>query len=179
MIMSACLLGAVGLTGCGTGTPAPSSSATVTPTTTPTAAQTPEPTTTDVAFDTTCDTILTDAAYAKLAEDHLVAKPFTTWNVDLGFVQDGGGIVCKWGNQGDIMAISAQMPMTEAAWAEKQASLVADGFTITNDPVDGFTQQPDLGNDDSYVTGGFAWRDGSLYFTSASRLITDFPAFAS
>ncbi|MGG7507927.1 hypothetical protein [Plantibacter sp. YIM 135249] len=179
--MSACLLGAISLTGCGTGTPAPSSSATVTPTTTPTAttAPTPSPTATDAAFDATCDTILTGAAYAKLAEDHLVAKPFTTWNVDLGFMQDGGGLVCKWGNQGDIMAISAQMPMTEAAWAEKQAALVTEGFTITNDPVDGFTKQPDLGNDDSYVNGGFAWRDGNLYFTSSSNFITDFPAFAS
>lgn len=164
------LLASVTLAGCGTTAPGPSATPSGAASETPSSS----PTHTDLVAAVTCDTILSPFGYSDLAADNLLPKEFTGWHTDLQFFLDNG-TVCKWGNQGDVMVIVAQAPITEEAWTAMQSDLLAQGFTQTDTPALGFVNEPDT--DPNYIDGGFIFRDGQLYYVSYSNGLGLLPAF--
>jgi hypothetical protein len=144
-------------------------SATVAPTPTPTA--TPAPT---VAATTTpsvtCETALTDAEYDDLEDDGYTLNPdvFVLDDVMRSVMEDGFG--CFWNRTGgDVRVWYAQTAQTAADWATQEEDLIDEGWTRTDDPLEGVLQAPtDTGND--YIPA-LIHRDGTTYYASYSEFL--------
>jgi hypothetical protein len=147
----------------------------VTPTPTATA-ESPAPTKTPVflgpgtpvptaAAALTCDTALDQGAYDDFAGSNLVQREFTKWwGSDLQFMLDDGGLVCLWGNEGDVMVVFGQLAVADAEWETLKASLLDAGYTVDNTTFNGYLNEPDT--DPNYVDGGFLHHNGQLYYAS-------------
>ncbi|MFD4421922.1 hypothetical protein ACFWN7_10515 [Agromyces sp. NPDC058484] len=177
-------LGLAGCTGAGAtpmaeadpSTPAATQGPSATPTPTPT-----PPSPTPVAAEpASCDTVLTEAGYADLAGSNLSARDFTpqSWDYPLLHTMSAEGVVCLWGNSGDVMVVLGQLPMEAAAWESTRAQLAAEGYVQRDDLAAEFMDGPDL-PDASYPGRGFVYRDGILYYVSYSDFLTFVAAFAS
>ena len=158
--------------------PAPTESAAA-PTTEVTS--TPEPSTVPEAELAHCDTVLDDAGNADLAADNL--KPidfqFQNWEYPLLAEISENGVVCKWAGGGDVYVVVGQLAMDEATWDATRADLEAAGYQqVDSHGIDGFIDGPD-GEDESYSTRGFAWRDGILYYASYPGILEFISAFQS
>ncbi|NYG19901.1 hypothetical protein BJY17_000648 [Agromyces hippuratus] len=140
---------------------------------------TPEASTAPVAELAGCDTALDDAGNADLAATNLTPVDFAFQNWDYPLLADfaADGVVCKWAGGGDVFVVIGQLAMDEANWETTQAELEAAGYQQDNaGGVDGFTNGPD-GEDESYPSRGFAWRDGILYYASYPGILEFIPAF--
>lgn len=89
---------------------------------------------------------------------------------------DEHGIVCQWGNSGDVRQVMGRVPMDESVWESTKMQLVSDGFVEEDSVVAGFMNGPDP-LDDSYPDRGFAHRNGILYYTSYSKFFPWFQSF--
>ena len=165
------VLVALALSGCSPAvTPDPSpTTASATPTATPSASA--EPT----AAPVTCETILTELGRQDFADGGFTEREYETRRTDLQFMIDAGGVACRWAKPStDIIAIVGQAPFSEADWNTLRSSLEADGFTATDDRATGFLVEPP--DPAGYVSGGFLWRDGQLYYVSNPSLLNSIPA---
>lgn len=160
------------LVGCSS---APAPSATPTSSITPTTTSTPEVTETPVAA--TCETILTDVGYADLEADGLVLNPdIFVLDDTMQSLIDDGGLACYWTRGGgDIRVWFAQSAQTETEWAAKEQTLISQGWTVTDTPIDGVIQAPNE-NDDDY-TPAMVYRDGTAYYASYSDFFPTLKAF--
>jgi hypothetical protein len=122
--------------------------------------------------------MLTPAALEDLASSRLVPRDFTpqSWDYPLLSTIYTDGLVCMWGNQGDVRQVMGQMAMEAGAWEATRNQLIDEGFVQEDDVVAGFMNGPDS-SDDSYPARGFAYRDGTLYYTSYSKFFTSFASF--
>ncbi|RXZ71429.1 hypothetical protein [Agromyces albus] len=147
---------------------------------TPTASPTPEPTTPAAAL-ATCDTVLTDAGYADLESSNLSARDFTaqSWDYPLLHTMANDGVVCLWGNSGDVMVVLGQLAMDQATWDTTRAQLEAEGYVAQDATVAGFMDGPEATNDDNYPGRGFVHREGILYYSSYAEFFTFVRAFQS
>lgn len=172
---------AIGLAAC-TSSNEPKAEPTETPvaSATPTASPTPEPTTPAAAL-ATCDTVLTEAGYADLAGSNLSARDFTaqSWDYPLLHTMANDGVVCLWGNSGDVMVVLGQLAMDQTTWDTTRAQLEAEGYVAQDATVAGFMDGPDATDDDSYPGRGFVHRDGILYYSSYSDFLHFVGAFQS
>lgn len=143
----------------------------------PEAAPVTDPTVEPAVDPTTCETILTPLALEDLASSNLVPREFSpnSWDYPLLATMHDDGLVCMWGNQGDVRQVMGELPMEQSIWESTRTQLLAEGFVEENDVVAGFLNGPDSA-DDSYPYRGFAYRDGTVYYTSYSKF---FPTFAS
>lgn len=126
-----------------------------------------------------CDTVLDDAGNADLAATNLTPVDFQFQNWDYPLLSDfvTEGVVCKWAGGGDVSVVVGRLAMDEATWETTRAELEAAGYQQDNaGGVDGFTNGPD-GEDESYPSRGFAWRDGILYYASYPGILEFIPAF--
>jgi len=121
----------------------------------------------------TCDTILTPAALAALADAGLELRP----DQDAGYplVQQlaaAGGTACLWAKaQSDVHLVAAQIPVApgeQDAWARV---LGENGYTRTDDPVAGaFVGPIEPGTGLSPVV---VLEPARMSFVSAPTLVTD------
>jgi hypothetical protein len=155
----------IGLSAC---TGAPSTVPTSEPTSEPTSDATVAPSTepTETAAAATCDTVLTDEAYAKLDADGLTPRDTITHTEFIGEMLDAGALGCRWGKEAtDITLDVAQLAVDDAAWPEWEAALATAGYTLTNDPVPGaYTGPVEPGSGISPVV---VRTDGAITFLSA------------
>lgn len=165
------------MAGCATSpVPAATPSAAASPTET---SSTPEPSVEPSAELADCGSVLDQAGNADLAADNL--KPFEfqfqNWDYPLLAEIAESGVVCKWAGGGDVYVVVGQLAMDEAAWTATRAELEAAGYAQDDSyGIDGFMDGPD-GDDESYPTRGFAWRDGILYYASYPGILEFVPAF--
>jgi hypothetical protein len=146
--------------------PSPSPSSSPTPTSAPSPTPTP-----DAAPAPTCDTVLTDDGYQKLADDGLAT---TTVGVGYPLVErmtEAGAVACAWGKpQTDIALTVAQVPLDaeeEEGWRSTLAEL---GYVESGQPVAGsFTGPVDPGSGISSVA---VLAGGTLTFVSAPTFAT-------
>jgi hypothetical protein len=145
---AAALLLALGLAGCATTGPAPSSSPEpTTSTATPADAPSAEPTPDAATIPATCDTILTPEADAKLEADGLEARGATLFDPIAIRISDEGGLTCSWGKPNtDNVVDVAQLGIgqEEPEWT---AALTEAGYVQDDDPVPGgWRGEPDAAN---------------------------------
>lgn len=146
----------------------PSPSRTTAPSSTSEPSPVPSP---DAAPAATCDTLLTDEAYQKLADDGLAPT-----GVGVGYplverMTEAGALACAWGKpQTDIALTVVQLPLgsaDEAAWRSTLAEL---GYVESGQPVAGsFTGPVDPASGISSVA---VLAGGTLTFVSAPTYAT-------
>ena len=139
-------------------------SATLTPTATPTG--TPAATTPATPMPpVTCETALTDAEYLDLEDDGFTLNPdvFVLDDVMRSVMEDGFG--CFWNRAGgDVRVWYAQSEQAAEDWAVQEQDLIDEGWTRTDDPVDGVLQAPTDSGDD-YISA-LIHRDGTTFYAS-------------
>jgi len=87
------------------------------------------------------------------------------------------GIMCAWQSAGgDQQLYFAQIALTDAEWESLRAELVRAGFVEQDTPVAGYFNGPVP--DPLYGDGGFAYRDGYLYYAVTPEFTRWIPAFA-
>ncbi|GAA1827663.1 hypothetical protein [Agromyces salentinus] len=155
LLIAVLLAGGATLAGCSAAAPgdgepstastSPSSSASATATATPAASE--EPTTEPAAA--TCETVLTEEAYASLAADGLdpVELGESTFYPIADDLVAAGALACKWGKpSSDITMTVVQLSGIDVAASEWPAALAAEGYVETGDPVPGaYTGPPEPG----------------------------------
>jgi len=90
------------------------------------------------------------------------------------------GIVCKWGlESSDVIVVVGQLPMDEPAWNTLRADLEAEGY-VANDKygIPGFIDGPGTYDDAGYLTSGFVWCAGILYYASYPAILNFVPVFS-
>ncbi len=141
-------------------------------------APSPTPTVSPAVELASCDDLLDDAGEADLAADHLAPIDFEpqSWDYPRLVGMHEGGVVCKWGGGGDVIVVVGQLAMDEPTWDAARAELEAEGYVPDDAVIEGFLDGPD-GQDESYASRGFAWRDGILYYASYPGILESVPAF--
>lgn len=178
--MAAAALALSLLSGCTATTPDPTSVPTPSPTTTaePVTERTPTPTPTpDAAPAATCDTVLTEAEYASLAEHGLTLDQAHGWHLGpaMSDLAADGALTCEWHRSGgDVSVWFAQLPEDDAAWASRRAGLEASGWTVSDDPVPG-TLLASMDYDGNYQPS-MLHSDGVTYFVSYGRFLSSVAA---
>jgi hypothetical protein len=149
-----------------TATPTPSPTSSSTSTSEPTPTPTP-----DAAPAATCETVLADEGYQKLADDGLAPT-----SVGVGYplverMTEEGALACAWGKpQTDIALTVAQVPLGSADDATWRSTLAELGYVESGQPVAGaFTGPVDPGSGVSSVA---VLAGGTLTFVSASTFAT-------
>jgi hypothetical protein len=171
----------VGLTGC-TGTTAGTGTATDAASQVPSAAAAPAASAPPSPATPSCATALTPEAYTDFARRGLRPQYSTEWGPDRfrhveAFVIPQPGIMCAWQSAGgDQQLYFAQIALTGAEWESVQAELVRTGFVEQDTPVAGYFNGPVP--DPLYGDGGFAYRDGYLYYAVTPEFTRWIPAFA-
>ncbi|MDR6905958.1 hypothetical protein J2X63_001644 [Agromyces sp. 3263] len=133
------------LSGCTAAPPAPSSSPS--PATTASSAPTPEPE--SVPDAATCETVLTDEGYQKLAADGLESLPSPQVFDALAVrMVEAGGVACAWGKPNtDLVLTVVQVgvaPGEQEAWSQ---TLAESGYVLSDAPVAGaYSGPPDAAN---------------------------------
>lgn len=156
----AVLAGVLMLSGCAAGVQpeaAPSATPDKTLTSTPTVEPTSEPTT-DIpptaspAIDPTCETVLTEPAYAEMAGYYTLKTELQSGpDPIMASLLDQGGLSCYWVSPGgDVVAWFAQAATEPGEWSEQRSGLLAEGYTESDEPVPGTLQGPRSG--DAYPT---------------------------
>ena len=156
------------LTAC---TAAPTTTASPSPTAAPSDSPAPpagtvEPTVVPVD-DATCEDVLTQDEYARLASDGLTASPETTFPLGPAMVDliDDGALDCHWAaDQSDVAVWFARLAESEEAWAARKAELLAAGWTEADQPLPGTLTAP-TDYDANYVPS-MVHADGVTYFVS-------------
>ncbi len=115
----------------------------------------------------TCETVLTDAQYAKLESESLAFSGEATGvSADLQPLVDTG-ISCQWAIPStDIMVWYAQWPSTDEGWESLQAELLEDGYIEIEDPFTGILEAPP----DPEYKPALAYRDGMIHYASGAWL---------
>lgn len=155
------------LSGCATPAPMPSPTATASPTATTTA----EPTApaTDPAAAATCDTVFTDAEYAKLAEDSLeLDDQIFLLGPVMERMDAAGALVCGWSKpSSDVAVWYARLDVGAEgdAWI---AELESEGWLEDTEQGDGSYQAP--ADYDANYQPSVLLRDGVLHFVSYNPL---------
>jgi hypothetical protein len=144
-------------------TPAPTAT---TPTPGPVAETSPDPA-------ATCDTVLTEAEYAKLAADGLVLNEGDIWILGPAMedLAADGALTCEWhgGGGGDISVWYAQLAEDDAAWESRRAGLEASGWTVSDDPVaETLLAPPDY---DANYQPSMLHAEGVTHFTSYAAFL--------
>lgn len=119
---------------------------------------------------------MTAAAYTDFEGSGLELREYQGWRTDIQFMEDGGGIACAWQGDGDVVVIFGQLALTAAEWESKKAELLTTGFVEETAPVAGYFNEPDT--DPNYIDGGFAYRDGTLFYVSYPALTQSVPELA-
>ncbi|WP_448811652.1 hypothetical protein [Agromyces bauzanensis] len=172
------VLALAGCTAAPVATPSPSASSATTPS--PTATSEPDATPSADAS-ATCDTVLTDAEYTRLAEDGLALRADGA-TFHLGPVMtelaDAGALTCHWVRpSSDVAVWYAELPVDEAGWAERRAQLEASGWTQSDDPIAGTLLAP--ADYDANYQPSMVWDDGTLYFVSYGSFLGSVAALQS
>jgi hypothetical protein len=158
------------LAGCSpTSDPTPTATSTPSPTPTPTAAPpSPEP---PAAREVTCENVLTEAEYASLVDDGLELRGDTSYlGPVMSELASAGALTCHWVRpSSDVQAWYAELPVDEAAWADRRAALEASGWAQSDDPLPGTMLAP--ADYDSDFHPSILWTDGTLRFASYARLL--------
>ena len=158
-------------------TPVPTPSPTATAKPTPVPSPTPSPAPDAAAPEPTCDTVLTEAEYASLAEDGLTLDQAHGWLLGpaMEALPAEGALTCEWHRSGgDVSVWFAQLPEDEAAWALRRAGLEASGWTLSDDPIPGtLLASPDY---DGNYQPSMLHSDGVTYFVSYGRFLSSVAA---
>lgn len=130
---------------------------------------------------TACDAVLTDSEYEQLADDGLALRADGA-TFHLGSVMtelaDAGALTCHWVRpSSDVAVWYAELPVDEAAWAERRADLEASGWTQSDDPIAGTLVAPS--DYDANYQPSIVWVDGTLYFVSYARFLGSVAALQS
>ena len=177
----AVLAGVLMLSGCAAGVQpeatAPSATPDKTPTSTPTVQPTAEPTadTASPAIDPTCETVLTEPAYADLAGYAYTLRTELPSGPDpiMASLLDQGGLSCYWVSPGgDVVAWFGQAATDPGEWSELRLGLLAEGYTESDDPVPGTLQGPRSGDDYPTVVNAA----GVTYYVSESSFLASVAA---
>ena len=143
--------------------PAPTAT---TPTPEPVAETSPDPA-------ATCGTVLTEAEYAKLAEDGLVLNEGEIWMLGPAMedLAADGALTCEWHGTGggDISVWYTQLTEDDAAWENRMAGLEASGWTVSNDPLAGTLLAP--ADYDANYQPSMLHAEGVTYFTSYAAFL--------
>ena len=129
-----CGLSLLLLTGCVTGaaTSEPTPTASSAPETS--ADSTPEPTATAI----TCDTVLTEPAYAELEADGLTPVDAQVFDPFAAQLVEAGATTCAWGRpQSDTGLTVVALAVTAADMGAWHTTLAETGYVLTDDPVPG------------------------------------------
>jgi hypothetical protein len=124
-----------------------------------------------------CDTVLTDAEYASLAEDGLILNPHVrVLDAEMQTIMDQG-LGCYWTRGGgDVRVWYAQADQDTETWTALSQQLVGAGWTPSNDPIEGtFTAPAD--RDPSY-TPSIVHVDGVTYYASYAAFFPSVKALA-
>jgi hypothetical protein len=115
-----------------------------------------------------CGEILSSEGYTNLAKDDLALVGFSLQPYDYPLLQEfvTNGVVCQWSNSGDVGVVIGQLPMASDNWEATRSELLSEGYTEEDSPVRGFLSGPD-GEDESYPSRGFTYREPFVYYTSA------------
>lgn len=162
------------LSGCTATAPSPTSVSTADTRPTPTATTpTPEPVVeTPAEPAATCDTVLTEAEYASLADDELVLDQDEPWVLGPAMedLAADGALTCVWHRSGgDISVWYAQLGEDEPAWENRRAGLEASGWIVSDDPFAGTLLAP--ADYDSNYQPSMLNSDGVTYFVSYARFL--------
>ncbi|GAA1059082.1 hypothetical protein [Agromyces bracchium] len=166
-IAAASLALAAVLAGC---TTTPRTDPSPSPATSP-ATLSPEPTTAPEA-EPTCEDVLVQAEYDRLASSGLTARqdafPLGQAMIDL---VDDGALHCIWAaDQSDVALWVARLPESDEAWAARQSELLAAGWTEADEPFTGtLTAPPDY---DANYQPAMVHVDGVTYFVSTDDVLT-------
>ena len=147
----------------------------------PTTGTTPEPTATTPTPEpvaetspnpaATCDTVLTEAEYAKLAEDgHTLDQDPWILGPAMEELAADGALTCEWHRPGgDISVWYAQLAEDDAAWAGRRAGLEAAGWIVSDDPFAGTLLAP--ADYDANYQPSMLNVDGVTYFVTHPRFL--------
>ncbi|MEF3403171.1 hypothetical protein [Agromyces sp. CCNWLW203] len=169
------------LTGCSAGAAGPSASGAATETGatgSPTAvAEPPSATATDAPVDSpaaalSCDTVFTEAEYARLADDglELAADPFLLGPV-MERMADDGALVCVWNRpSSDVAVWYARLEVSDEgqSWLDQ---MEAEGWLEDTHQGDGSYQAP--ADYDSNYQPSVMLDDGVLHFASYNLLLRE------
>ncbi len=135
----------------------------------------------------TCETLLTPAGELDLAQSNLVLREDSSKeSADREIVTDPeyplladmlrDGVVCVWMNTGDVMVSIGALEMDPETWETTRTELLGIGYVQDDSVIEGFLDGPDS-TEPNYTGRGFAYRDGSVYYSSYAKGLTLTRAF--
>ncbi|MEI5583495.1 MULTISPECIES: hypothetical protein [unclassified Agromyces] len=124
------------------------------------------------ADEVTCEDVLTDDEYERLASSGLALQEdaFPLGPAASDLIADGA-LDCTWAApRSDVALWVARLPESDAAWAERRTELLAAGWTEADAPFPGTLTAP-ADYDANYVPS-MVHADGVTYFVSTAEVLT-------